>query len=277
VEAELPGTNGIDLAAVKVALKPAARRQIESLEHFATLDSTNRYLLESEPPAAGQMRVALAEYQQAGRGRRGRRWIMPPGAGIALSVSWQFAEAPRDFSALSLAAGAAASRAIRDTVGLAVGLKWPNDLMLDGGKLGGILVELDRHATGAWHVVAGIGINVRLPAELRGGLNDFRHGACDLAGALDGAGIDRARLAVALIERLVELFASFAGTGFAPYRGEWLAAHVLADRRIEIERSGTVDVGIVRGIDAEGALIVEDDTGTRRRVVSGDVTVRESA
>jgi BirA family biotin operon repressor/biotin-[acetyl-CoA-carboxylase] ligase len=202
---------------------------------------------------------------------------MPSGSGIALSAAWQFAEMPQELTALGLATGAAARRAIRDAVGVEVGLKWPNDLMLDGGKAGGILVEVGGGAAGGCHVVAGIGVNVSVPAGILATLGDARLGARDLAGALRGAPIDRSAFAVALIERLVELFAGFADEGFSAYRDEWLAAHVLAGRRVDLESETGPVSAVVRGIDADGALVVEDDAGLRRRIVSGDVSVRERA
>ena len=266
----------IDVAAMIAFLSAAARERLEGIEHFAEIGSTNRHLLEGSMPAAGRLRVALAEYQSAGRGRQGRRWLMPPGAGIALSAAWQFEAAPRELTALSLAVGAAARRAIRDATGIEAGLKWPNDLMLDGGKAGGILVEVDRQPSGACRVVAGIGINVRVPAEILATLTDHPDGARDLASAGRGVVIDRSRLAAALIDRLVELYAGFADSGFAPYRSEWLAAHVLADRRVELRSTPGVPIGTVRGIDIDGALIVEDAAGGRQRILSGDVSVRES-
>lgn len=265
----------IDVASVERCLPPGLRRRIASIEHFATLESTNRHLLDSAPPATGQLRAAIAEFQHGGRGRHGRRWVMPAGAGIALSVSWRFAAPPHQFTALSLAIGAAARRAIRDAVGIEVGLKWPNDLVLDDGKLGGILVEIDPLDSGACHVVAGIGINVCLPPELLSGLSDLPGGARDLAGALAHVAIDRAELVAALIDRLIEVFADYALTGFSPWRDEWLAAHVLADRRVELRRGSNIDFGVVRGIDDDGALIVEDEQGNRERFVSGEITVRE--
>ena len=271
------GPAPIAVAMIERNLSPGARDRIEAIEHFSELESTNRHLLAGRPPAPGRLRVALAEYQHGGRGRHGRRWIMPPGAGIALSASWHFATPPRELPSLSLAVGAAARRAIQDAVGLAIGLKWPNDLVLDGGKLGGILIEIDPLGSGACHVVAGIGINVGLPSELLAGLSDLPGGARDLVGALPNVAIDRAEIAAALIERFVELFVAYAATGFAPWREEWLAAHVLADRRVELRSADGRDFGVVRGIDGDGALIVEDDAGVRRRVVSGEVTVRERA
>jgi BirA family biotin operon repressor/biotin-[acetyl-CoA-carboxylase] ligase len=270
-----PGYGEIDVAAVTASLSAPARERLQAIEHFETIGSTNGYLLGREPPAPGRFRAALAEYQEAGRGRQGRRWNMPAGTGIALSVAWQFSRAPAGLTALGLAVGAVARRAIHDAVGIDAGLKWPNDLMLDGGKLGGILVEVGPQAAGACHVVAGIGLNVAVPAELLAVLGDARLPARNLAAALRGAAVDRSRLAAALIERLSELFAGFAASGFAPWRDEWLAAHVLANRQVELRTTRAVVVGAVRGIDADGALLIEDDRGLRHRILSGDVTVRE--
>lgn len=263
----------VETEAVLAGLGEATLRRMETLEHFTEIGSTNRYLLECEPPAPGFARVAMADYQTAGRGRRGRRWVMSPGTGLALSLAWRFGRPPSGLSALSLAVGAAVRRAVGDATGLDIGLKWPNDLMIDGGKLGGILVELDRPASGVCHVVAGIGINVRVPEDDLPGLSDL--GARDLAGAAPDLRIERSALAARLIERLVELFSDFARTGFEPYLDEWLDAHVLSDRAVEIRSGESLDHGIVRGIAVDGALIVESEAGQQQRVIVGDVTIRQ--
>jgi BirA family biotin operon repressor/biotin-[acetyl-CoA-carboxylase] ligase len=267
----------LETAAVERAIGAEAMRRIERIDYAVELESTNRFLLEQQPPAPGLLRVALAEHQTGGRGRRGRRWIMPPGAGIALSVAWQFERKPAALTALSLAVGAAARRAIGDSTGVDVGLKWPNDLILDGGKLGGILVELDAPADGGCHVVAGIGLNIAVPADCLADASDFRHGARNLAPAVPGQRLDRSVIAGALIARLVELFVDFAATGFEPYRTEWLAAHVLEGEPVTLDSPAGIEAGTVRGIEADGALVVEDAGGTRRRILSGDVTVRATA
>lgn len=264
----------IDVAGIESALTDAVRSRIESIEHSLVLESTNRQLLDGPPPATGKACVAIAEFQTAGRGRRGRRWTMPPGSGVALSVSWRYAQTPESLAALSLAVGAVTRRAIADVTGLAAGLKWPNDLIVEGQKLGGILIELARLADDSCHVVAGIGINVRLPAAMLASVSDSPAGACDLAGAAPGWPIDRAAIARALIERLVNLFADYAATGFAPYRDEWLAAHVLEGRWVELASGSGTSFGRVEGIGADGALIVASESGERQRIISGDVTVR---
>lgn len=264
----------IGMDAIESAIAAGALAQIESIEHRLELESTNRYLLEQPPPATGNARVAIAEYQSAGRGRRGRSWSMPPGSGIALSVSWQFAKVPTHLSALSLAVGAAARRAILAVTGLQVGLKWPNDLIVDGGKVGGILVELSQLPDRACHVVAGIGINVKVPQAYLAAVSDFDGGARDIASQAKEWSIDRAKLAAALIERIVTLFAGFAASGFEPYRAEWLEAHVLEAKPIRLLSGSETTFGTVRGIGADGSLIVENENGERQSVITGDVTIR---
>lgn len=264
----------IDVDAIEAKLNPVSRRSIESLERSVEVESTNRYLLAEQPPAAGKTRVAIAEYQTAGRGRHGRRWSMPPGTGIALSAAWTFDQPPKTPGALSLAVGVAARRAILDVTGLAIGLKWPNDLIVNHSKLGGILVEVASLPGGALQVVAGIGINVKVPQALLATVSDFSHGATDLSTAAPEWAIDRASLAARLIDQFIKLFDDFSESGFEPYRAEWLAAHVLDGQAVELRSVSGIDYATVRGIEADGSLIVEDSGGLRRSILSGDVTIR---
>lgn len=264
----------IELAAIKSALCGPYLVRIDSIERCLEVASTNRHLLGGRPPETGKIRIAIAEYQTAGRGRRGRDWAMPPGAGIALSVSWYFGQEPAGLSALSLAVGAAARRAIRDVTDLDIDLKWPNDLIVDDGKLGGILVELSQMPDGGCHVVAGIGINVKVPDAYLASVSNFPQGARDLSSFAPEWSIDRAALAVALIERLIELFGNFADTGFTPYRQEWLEAHILNGKAIELHTGSGRAYGVVHGIGLDGALVIANDSGERRSIISGDVTIR---
>jgi BirA family biotin operon repressor/biotin-[acetyl-CoA-carboxylase] ligase len=264
----------IDAAAVESKLASAFVQRIESLEHALEIESTNRHLLDGLPPSPEMARVAIAEYQTAGRGRRGRSWSMPPGSGVALSTSWRFGAGGRGLDALSLAVGAVARRAVRHLTRLEVGLKWPNDLIVDGAKLGGILVELTQLPDGECHVVVGIGINVSVPAAFLARASDLPQGACDLATAAPGWAVDRASLAARLIEHLIELFLRFPESGFEPYRAEWQAAHVLEGKRVELTTSSGTAFGTVVDVGVDGALVLEREGGARERLISGDVTVR---
>jgi BirA family biotin operon repressor/biotin-[acetyl-CoA-carboxylase] ligase len=266
----------LDARALRRALAPRTARRLARLEMFTELDSTNRRLLESAPPPQGELAVCVAEFQTAGRGRRGRRWLAPLGSGLCLSAGWQFAGSPRDLSALTLAVGVVARRALADAARLDVALKWPNDLVHDERKLGGILLELAAEAQGRCYVVAGIGINVALPPKSLGVLSDWPRGAIDLATALHGAPPPRLAVAARLLDGLADLFASFAETGFAPYRSEWRDADYLLGRRVKLDDPAAPANGTARGIDGDGALLIETANGARRRVISGDVSVRSA-
>lgn len=276
----VPGTGyrldrPLDLVDADAVLGAVCRPEmIERLDVLTEVDSTNRRLLEARRPKPGAMTVCIAEHQRAGRGRRGRSWSAPLAAGLCLSAGWQFAETPPDLSALTLAIGVAARRALERLCGVAVALKWPNDLVWDDRKLGGILVELAAEAHGRCYAVAGIGINVSMPKALLAELSDWPRGAVDLDQASGGAPPRRALLAAALLDGLAELFSGYAASGFAPYRHAFARADHLDGRPIAVDDAAGRLTGTARGIDADGALLVETADGARRRVVSGDVTIR---
>lgn len=259
--------------AVRAALEPRVAARLAKLEVFTELGSTNRHLLAAPPPVGG-LNVCIAEYQTAGRGRRGRSWHVPLGGGICLSAGWQFAGMPAELPALTLAVGVVVRRVLQRVAGIEIALKWPNDLVFDERKLGGILLELAAEGHGGAHVVAGIGLNVALPAELLPTLSDWPRGAIDLQTALGRDPPARAALAGALINELAELFADFPQRGFAAYRGEWRAADYLRGRAVRLDDEAGAISGTAVGIDDDGALLVETGRGERRRVEAGDVSVR---
>ncbi len=244
------------------------------LEVFTELQSTNRHLLERPAPAPGELAACIAEYQSAGRGRRGRSWHAPFGMGLCLSAAWSFRETPPELAALSLAVGVAVRRVLRREAGIDIDLKWPNDLVRDDRKLGGILVEFTAEAQGRCHVVAGLGINVAMPPELLRHVSDWPAGAVDLRQATNGREPRRTELATALLDALRALFADYERHGFEPYRDEWRSADYLNGKAVRVdEASGSVH-GTARGIDADGALLIETGADRSRRIISGDVSVR---
>jgi BirA family transcriptional regulator, biotin operon repressor / biotin---[acetyl-CoA-carboxylase] ligase len=267
------GLDLLDADALRAALEPDVAARIEKLEVFTELDSTNRRLL-AAPPPLGKLDVCIAEFQTAGRGRHGRRWSAPLGSGICLSVGWQFAGMPAEPAALTLAVGVAVRRVLERVAGLTIALKWPNDLVVDERKLGGILLELTAEAHGGAHVVAGLGLNVALPPALLPSLSDWPRGAIDLETAL-GKPPPRAALAGALVNELAGLLADYPKQGFAAYRTEWRSADFLRGRAVRLDEPTGPVFGTALGIDGDGALLVETEAGVRRRVVAGDVSVRE--
>jgi BirA family biotin operon repressor/biotin-[acetyl-CoA-carboxylase] ligase len=234
--------------------------------------STNSDLLLRDPPPPGRFDFLTAEYQTAGRGRRARTWFAPPGGAICLSVSWCFASLPPDISALSLAIGVCALRAMAHCgVGRAA-LKWPNDLVVGNAKLGGILIELRAEAGGPAYVVIGLGLNVALGDAVSRQVAASGTQAADLIGL--GAGQpDRNRLAAALIGAIVSGLAQFESEGFAAFAGEWRLADALAGKSVVISSDSGSITGQARGIDSGGALCLQTRDGLQR-FVTGEVSAR---
>jgi BirA family transcriptional regulator, biotin operon repressor / biotin---[acetyl-CoA-carboxylase] ligase len=234
--------------------------------------STNSDLLLRQVPPAGQFDFLTAEYQSAGRGRRARTWFAPPGGAICLSISWCFAALPRDISALSLAIGVCALRAMAQVGISGPALKWPNDLVVGNTKLGGILIELRAEAGGPAHVVIGLGLNVALGDTVLRQVADSGTQAADLTG-LGAVQPDRNRLAAALIGSIASGLAQFESHGFAAFAGEWRDADALAGKSVVISSDSGSIAGHARGIDSDGALCLQTRDGLQR-FVTGEVSAR---
>ena len=233
------------------------------------VESTNSFLLSGPKPAPGKLSACLAEYQSGGRGRRGRSWLAPFGRGLCLSAGWQFDSQPRDLAALGLAVGVVTRRALIEQTGLPIEIKWPNDLLVDGRKLGGILVELSAESHGPVHVVVGVGVNVSATPQLTHSTGAWAGGAIDLASATGDRPPSRNALAAALIEAFAGLLRAYADDGFAAYHAELADADYLRGRRISADGA----VGTALGIGADGMLLVETESGVSK-ILAGDVSVR---
>jgi BirA family transcriptional regulator, biotin operon repressor / biotin---[acetyl-CoA-carboxylase] ligase len=262
----------IDAERLRASLR--GRLALERLEVFTELDSTNSYLTAAAPPAPGALAACIAEYQRAGRGRRGRSWTAPLASGLCLSVAWQFAETPPDYSALALAVGVVVRRVLGTLAGVELELKWPNDLVHRERKLGGILIEATSQAYGPCSVVIGLGLNVAMPAAMLATLSDWPSGATDLRAAAGGTPPRREALAAELLVALAALLTDYAQSGFTPYRAEWNAADYLCGRPVSVSATDATLRGAARGVDADGALLIETHDAQHLRIVSGDVSVR---
>jgi BirA family transcriptional regulator, biotin operon repressor / biotin---[acetyl-CoA-carboxylase] ligase len=267
-----PGISALSVERIQAALPHEVRARIEALLVEWTIESTNTRLLESLPPAAGATSIVLAEHQTGGRGRRGRGWVAPPGGAICLSLAWQYADMPADLSALSLVVGLCVVGALREVGVDGVGLKWPNDLVTRAGKLGGILVEMRAEAGGPVHVVVGIGLNVLLDDTARAAVRAAGNIADDIRAHRTPVP-DRNRIVAALLTRLVPALEGFPRQGLAPHLASWHDCDALHDREVRVENAGAITLGVARGIDTHGALLIETPTGLQR-FISGEVTVR---
>ena len=261
----------LDASAIESELPQAVRGMLRRLEVRETLASTNDRLLAVTDLPAGRFDACLAEFQGAGRGRRGRHWVAPFASGLCLSVSWSFRDAPAALGALSLAAGVATLRALGRAKFGGLSLKWPNDIVRGDAKLGGILIDLRGEAAGPADVVIGVGINLRLPRAARERLATEGVEAVDLASL--GKPPARSELAAVLIAELAQALVEFGARGLAAFADEWSRADSLAGRPVRVLQAGQPLEGVARGVDGDGALLLEV-RGRRQRILSGEVSVR---
>jgi len=266
------GGEPLDAAKIRERLGRDVRDHVASVAAVWSTTSTNTVLLERAYPGNGSSEVLLAEYQSAGRGRRGRAWLAPPGGAICLSLSWTFREVPPDLGALGLVIGVCVLRALRALGVSGARLKWPNDLLIGERKLGGVLIELRAESAGPACVVIGVGLNVALGALLLQRIAQTGTEATDLASAAPGT-ISRNAAAAAVISESVRGLIAFERHGLKPFIEEWRAADALRGRPVSVAAAEGVARGLARGIDVHGALMVETPQGVKR-FISGDVTVR---
>lgn len=236
-----------------------------------SLDSTNRYVMDNAP--ATKPAICFAEHQSSGRGRRGHSWHSPFGGNLYMSVSWRFAEAPPGLGALGLAVGSGVARYLQRLGVADVGLKWPNDILWRERKLGGILIEHRGESAGSWHVVVGLGLNLRMDPE---NADAIEQPWVDLSTILSSTRVDspgRNALAGGLARTLMGVLQRFQHDGFEPFRAQWSLFDVARDRPVRILQQGGSSFGIARGVGEEGALLV-DGKGGRCSYISGEVSLR---
>ena len=243
-----------------------------ALDLVDSVGSTNTLALERAQANAPGGTVIVAEWQTAGRGRRGRSWQAGIGGALTFSLVWRFTQGAGFLAGLSLAVGLALVRALK-VLGVAdAGLKWPNDVVWRGRKLAGILIEMQGDALGPSCAVIGIGVNVRVSDTVR---RQIDQPATDLETAC-GRMLDRnAALARVLIE-LRSVLETFARDGFVPLRAEWQRHHAWQDRGVTVALpDGRRESGVARGVDEDGALLVATRAGVRR-YHSAEVSLRST-
>lgn len=245
------------------------------LEIVDQLDSTSSELLRRAPRRDVHGAALAAEWQTAGRGRRGRPWTAVAGGSLTFSLGWRFEQGAGFLAGLSLAAGVGVIHALEKEGLAGVNLKWPNDLIHRHLKVGGILVELNGDALGPSTVVVGVGLNVRLPRELR---RDIAQPVTDLT-SVAGRGappIDRNRLLARLVAELAQTLGQYAKDGFAPFAAEWQHRHAYQGKPVKLLLpDGAAVMGKVAGVDASGALVLAD--GPRRaRFLTGEISLRRA-
>ena len=253
-----------------------SRAQLDNLEVFAEIESTNSFLLGQACPRAGRYCVALTENQTAGRGRRDRSWFSPPSTGLCMSMAYTFQSFPQNIPSLSLAIGIGIAQALERFVVHDISVKWPNDIVARGGKLGGVLSEISPlHAAGVT-VVVGIGLNLDFEnASSEFDITNRLGRVVDLASCCDQLP-SRTAIAVALIESLFDTMVRFETDGFSPFHKMWQGYDWLRGQEVAIETASGHGEGVVKGIDTDGALLLNAKGGTQR-FTSGSVVLSGQA
>jgi BirA family biotin operon repressor/biotin-[acetyl-CoA-carboxylase] ligase len=260
----------LDVPTLRTALPANVRKRLGALELHWEIDSTSSEIQRRQADLA-DLSMVLAETQTAGRGRRGRLWLSPPGLNVYLSCLKRFDGGFAALSGLSLAVGVIVMRTLT-TLGInGAGLKWPNDVLSDGGKLAGILVELGGEYQGPCAAIIGVGLNVRLTPALHEQAGQPVNDLTTLAGKAP----DRNRVAAALIAALADGLDQFEREGFAAFVDEYARYDLLHGKPLRVQGAlGTLE-GVGAGVDARGALLLRAQDGMHR-IDSADVTVRRT-
>lgn len=256
----------LDIEALRQAR--AATRLGRTIHYFATIGSTSDYARELAVAGADEGAVVIAEAQTQGRGRLGRRWESPPHRNLYISILTRPAIEPEAAPQTGLVAGLATAEAVGQWT--AARIKWPNDVLIDGRKVAGILTELHAVGGGAPFIVFGIGVNLNLALDELP--DELRDKATSLSAAI-GRPIDRVAFADALLTHLERRYLEYCDAGFAPLREPWEALSCLTGRDVRISGAGALQEGKVLGLGDDGTLRLLSADGNEMRVVAGDVTV----
>jgi BirA family biotin operon repressor/biotin-[acetyl-CoA-carboxylase] ligase len=237
-----------------------------AVDVVAETGSTNADLLARAPALEAPVLLA-AEHQTAGRGRAGRSWLSAPGHSLTFSLAWKFDGGLRALTGLPLAVGTALAETL-GRLGQPVQLKWPNDLLKDGDKLAGILVETSPAGDGAVWAIIGIGLNLAMPDELEQQIGR------PVAAVPWLARMDRDALLAALLDGLADALRLFDKSGFAGFTARWNVLHGWQGQRVTIlDRGEVLHEGLAAGVDDSGRLLLDTESG-RVAIVAGDVSLR---
>jgi BirA family biotin operon repressor/biotin-[acetyl-CoA-carboxylase] ligase len=236
---------------------------------LSLVSSTNDVVAQQLQQKAQSGVVCLAEMQSLGRGRRGKTWLSPPAGTFYGSVGWVFNEGFQVLEGLSLAIGVAVANALTHCGAQDLQLKWPNDIVWQGKKLGGVLIEMSAEVGGACHVVVGAGVNLALPQGIKHQIEqdvaDFRE-ICPHS--------NRQQVTAMLISHIVQVLSSYAVNGFKAYRQKWQSYDALLGLPVKVLGLAQTIEGIAAGIDEQGAFLIQTSSGLQA-ISGGEVSVRK--
>ncbi len=260
----------LDRAQIEACLSPGARASLGAIHLLGSTPSTNSCASRDLPRDSGRARVWLAEHQSAGRGRRGRPWVSTFGENLYFSMAWRFDLPMTELAGLSLVVGVVVAEVLAEMGLVGHRLKWPNDVLVDGRKLSGILVEVAGEADGPSTAVLGVGVNFRL-SDAQGG--QIEQPWTDLR-RVSGESLSRNRMTGLLTDRLIHACRRFSAERLEPFLDRWIRFDGLIGERVRVIRGPQTVEGVYLGIAPSGALVLEDETG-RREYHAGEVSLRE--
>jgi BirA family transcriptional regulator, biotin operon repressor / biotin---[acetyl-CoA-carboxylase] ligase len=264
----------LDIDIVREAIGDKAHRF--DVDIVPAVGSTNTELLARAAAGAAGGACLATEMQTAGRGRRGRVWQSRFASSLTFSLLWRFDKGASGLGGLSLVVGLALARALRTTGLKDAMLKWPNDVVVNGEKLAGILIETQGDMLGPTAAVIGIGVNVKLPPELKLSIDQP---ATDVASHL-GSIKTRNHLLAAMLRELADVLDVFTERGFHFFKNEWLAFHALQEQAVTVRQRNAPDYdALVKDVGDDGSLVVEatDKPGSRQILTSAEISIRAAA
>jgi len=233
---------------------------------YKEIGSTNEAAYDLAVSGEQEGSVVVAEYQTRGRGRLGRKWVSPRGSGAYFSIILRPDILPKEVSSITLFSSLAVAKTIREKTGLTALIKWPNDVLINGGKVCGILTEMNAELDKINFVVLGVGININTKKEV------LPEGASSLM-AEKGEGISRLEFVRALLLSIDKYYKIFNSGRIADIIEEYKRLSAVLDRRVRINYHNRPISGHVLDVDTEGALILRMDSGLNERILAGDVTI----
>ena len=239
---------------------------------FQQTTSTNDVIEKLARDGVKEGAVVFAESQTAGRGRLGRRWTSPPGTGLWFSVLLRPDFRPSETTRLTVASAVALIRAVEKESGITAEIKWPNDILVRGRKVAGILTELNAELDHVKYVILGMGVNVNLKAS------DFPVELRKIATSLkieSGRTMDRAQLAAAILRSLDEVYARIHAGEFAAVADEWESRCSTLGRQVSIRMGNRHIQGRAESLGEDGALLLRTDHGHLEHITGGDVTLEK--
>lgn len=243
---------------------------ISEIHTLLSLDSTNRYAMELATRGLPSGTVVFSEHQTSGRGRQGRSWLSPFGANLYLSLVWRFSQNAAESAGLSLVVAIGLIKALRKHGVEGLELKWPNDVLCNGRKLSGILLEMHGEMSGPYAVVIGVGLNVCMPQDTAMSIDQPW---IDLAQTA-ARDVSRNQLAATVLDELVLVLEQFAQSGLNTFMSDWHSYDRYLNKSVMLQQGEQTITGVSRGIDTTGALLLEQSSGMQR-FFSGDVRLRK--